>query len=232
MGQLVLNAKKSGTLVYVSNEWLRGIQQIGLQNRLETIFRTSLRWYVESLLWNGSGAGQALGCLNASGTLEIAKETGQATDSIVTENIINMWARLKPGHHSRSMWVASQTAFPQLSTLTLNVGTGGSNVSILNPETQSVSGAPSHGIFGRPLYFSEHLPAVGSAGDICLLDPMMYVLGDRQSITVDVSPHFKFSQDKTTFRIQARFDAMPVLSTTFTPANGDTCAWAVKVADR
>lgn len=233
LGGLKLEAKKSGAMIYISNEWLRAVPMT-MSNRIEEIFRSSLRHYIEGLLWNGNGSGQALGALVAPGSLEVAKQATQAVGSatIVTENIVNMWARLKPGSHSRSIWVCNQTALPQLSTLTMNVGTGGSNVGILNPETRSVSGAPSMGIFGRPLYMSEHLPVVGTAGDICLLDPMMYLFGDRLSIIVDTSAHYRFLQDQTAFRPQARFDAQPVLRSVITPENGDTCAWLVKIADR
>ena len=106
----------------------------------------------------------------------------------------------------------------------------GSVVSLLQPS--GIANGPATSILGRPLYLSEHLPALGDAGDICLLDPMLYVLGDRKQIIVDASPHIRFQYDETAFRVQARFDAQPALSTVLTPANGDTCAWLVKIAAR
>jgi HK97 family phage major capsid protein len=227
--KLQLHAYKSGALFSASNEWLSDADP-AMRARLETIFQSSLRWYCESKLWNGTGSGQALGALVGGGALSITKETGQTADTIMTENIVKMWARLRPGSHSRAIWAANPTIFPQLATLSISIGTGGSVVSLLQPS--GIAGAPATSILGRPLYLSEHLPALGDAGDICLLDPLLYVLGDRKQITMDASPHIRFQYDETAFRVQARFDGQPALSSVLTPANGDTCAWLVKIAAR
>lgn len=233
-----LEAKKSAALFYCTNEWLADSSSF-MRQRLNQIFYDSLRWYIESQILTGSGAGTALGALNAPATLEIAKESGQLADSIVTENILNMWARLLPGSHSRAVWMANATCFPKLASLTMPIknvaGTenvGGSVVSLLQVNNNGIAGQPATSILGRPLYFSEHLPALGNAGDIILVDPLSYVLGDRQQVTLDASPHYKFNQAKTTFRAQARFDGQPAMSGTFTPANGDSCGWCVKVEER
>jgi HK97 family phage major capsid protein len=227
--KLGLVAHKSGALFAASNEWLADADP-AMRARLETIFKSSLRWYVESKLWTGTGAGVALGALNGDGALEISKEAGQSADTIMTVNILKQWARLRPGSHSRAIWAANPTCFPELAQLSIAVGTGGSVVSLLQPS--GIAGGPATSILGRPLYLSEHLPALGNAGDICLLDPMLYLLGDRQEIVMDASPHLRFQYDETSFRVQARFDGQPALNTILTPANGDTCGWLVKIEDR
>jgi HK97 family phage major capsid protein len=224
-----LKAHKAGAVFSASNEWLSDADP-AMRQRLEDIFRSSLRWYCESRLWNGTGSGQALGALVGDGALSIAKESGQTNDTIMTENIVKMWARLRPGSHSRAIWAANPTTFPQLATLSISIGTGGSVVSLLQPS--GIAGGPATSILGRPLHLSEHLPALGNAGDICLLDPLLYLLGDRKQIIVDASPHIRFQYDETAFRAQARFDGQPALSSVLTPANGDTCAWLVKIAAR
>lgn len=224
-----LIAHKSGAIFSASNEWLADADP-AMRARLETIFQTSLRWYAEKLLWTGTGAGQPLGALNGPGALSITKETGQTADTIMTENILKQWARLRPGSHSRAIWAANPTTFPQLGTLSVGVGTGGVSVSLLQPS--GIAGGPATSILGRPLYLSEHLPALGNAGDICLLDPLLYVLGDRKQVVVDASPHVRFQYDETAFRAQVRFDGQPALSSVVTPENGDTCAWLVKIAER
>ncbi len=224
-----LVAHKSGAIFSASNEWLSDANP-EMRNRLEDIFRSSLRWYCESKLWGGTGSGEALGALNGDGALSIAKETGQTAATLLTENIVKMWARLRPGSHSRAIWAANPTTFPMLATLSISIGTGGSVVSLLQPS--GIAGGPATSILGRPLYLSEHLPALGNAGDICLLDPLLYVLGDRKQIIVDASPHIRFQYDETAFRAQARFDGQPALSSVLTPANGDTVAWLVKIAAR
>ena len=224
-----LSAKKSGALFAVNNEWLAD-SSTGVRQRLENIWMASLRWYVENMLWAGTGAGECLGALNGGGNVSIPIESGQADNSLVVENIVNMWARLRPGSHNRAIWACNATCFPNLATLSLSVGTGGGSVGIL--QNLSIAGAPATGIFGRPLYMSEHLPSIGNAGDIVLLDPTLYLLGDRQQVTLDVSPHLKFDYDQTVFRASCRVDAQPVYSSPLTPKNGDTCGWLVQIADR
>jgi HK97 family phage major capsid protein len=224
-----LNAHKAGALFLVSNEWLADTSS-GIRQRLENIWRSSLRWFIEDLLWVGTGAGQPLGALVGDGALSIPKETGQAKDCIITENVVKMWSRLRPGSHARAIWACNASCFPNLATLSLSVGTGGAPVSLLQPF--SIAGAPSTAILGRPLYISEHLPAIGDAGDLVLCDPTLYLLGDRQQIILDVSPHVRFESDQTVFRASARLDAQPIYSEVLTPKNGPTAGWLVKIAER
>ncbi len=226
---LHLEAKKTGGLFLVSNEWLAD-SSTGVKQRLERIWQGSLRWHIESVLWNGSGAGQPLGALNGPGALEIPKEIGQSADTLVTENVTKMWSRLRPGSHRRAIWVANESCLPQLQTLSLAVGTGGAPVGLL--QNTSVAGAPPQTIYGRPLYLSEHLPAVGDAGDLVVLDPLLYLLGDRQQIVLDASPHVRFESDQTVFRASARLDGQPIYDSVLTPANGPSCGWLVKIATR
>jgi hypothetical protein len=69
-------------------------------------------------------------------------------------------------------------------------------------------------------------------GRFLLQSRLAQTLGDRKQITVDASPHHRFQYDETSFRVQARFDGQSALSSVLTPANGDTCAWLVKIAAR
>jgi HK97 family phage major capsid protein len=226
---MTLNAYKSGALFLVSNEWLSDSSS-GIKQRLENIWRASLRWYVEDLMWSGTGAGMALGALVGGGALSVPKEIGQKADTLMTENVVKMWSRLRPGSHARAIWGCNASCFPDLATLSLSVGTGGAPVSLLQPF--NIAGAPSTAILGRPLYISEHLPAIGDSGDFCLLDPSLYLLGDRQQVLMDVSPHLKFDSDQTVFRISVRLDAQPIYNEVLTPKNGPTAGWLVKIVDR
>jgi HK97 family phage major capsid protein len=227
-----LNARKAGALFLVSNEWLADASS-GIRQRLENIWRASLRWFIEDLLWAGTGAGQPLGAIVGPGALSIPKETGQRADTILTENVVNMWARLRPGSHSRAIWCANASCFPNLATLSLSVGTGGAPISLLTTnQGAGIAGAPATAMLGRPLYLSEHLPAIGDAGDLVLCDPLLYLLGDRQQIVLDASPHVRFESDQTVFRGSARIDGQPIYSAVLTPKNGPTAGWLVKIAER
>jgi HK97 family phage major capsid protein len=227
-----LTAHKSGALFLVSNEWLADSSN-AIRQRLENIWRASLRWYVEDLLWVGTGAGQCLGALTGGGALSVPAEVGQKKTTILAENVVNQWARLRPGSHSRAIWVCNASCFSQLAALSIAVGTGGVPVSLLSTnQGAGIAGAPATSMLGRPLYISEHLPTLGNAGDLVLLDPTLYLLGDRQQIVLDASPHVRFESDQTVFRASARLDGQPIYSDVLTPKNGPTAGWLVKIAAR
>ena len=70
-------------------------------------------------------------------------------------------------------------------------------------------------------------------GDISLVDFGFYVIGDRQRVEVDSSPHVKFTSDKTTFRAIARNDGQPWVKSPLTPQNnGPTMSPFVTLATR
>src|SRR5258705_11914365 len=84
----------------------------------------------------------------------------------------------------------------------------------------SIIGEPPLTIYGRPVYFTEKCPALGTTGDINFIDPSFYLIGDRQAITVSASPHFAFSTDKIAYKIIERVDGRPWLQSALTPKNG------------
>ena len=77
-------------------------------------------------------------------------------------------------------------------------------------------------ILGRPLFITEKLPAVasGALGDIILVDPSKYLVGDRMAIQVEASPYPNFTTNQMTWRIIARWDGQPLLNKPITLAGG------------
>ena len=172
-------------------------------------------WPIQNHGDGGVGAGQPLGVLNADALIGVAKETGQAATTIVWENIVKMYSRMLPSSLSRAVWVAHNDTFPQLATMSLNVGTGGSAVWLNN----GVAGPPAT-ILGRPVIFSEKCQTLGAAGDIYLVDFGYYLIGDRQSLEVASSQHVRFNTDETDWRVLERVDGRPWVDSALTPRNG------------
>lgn len=168
---------------------------------------------------NGSGAGQPLGALNAqnTGMIEVAKETNQAADTVVWDNIIKMFSRMIPSSLPNAVWVAAIDTFPQLAQLALAVGTGGSAVWLNN----GVEGPPAS-ILGRPLIFTEKVPKLGDKSDISFVDFTQYLVGDMQQMRVQSSEHNKFDEDIIVYRVIERADGQPTVKSPITPANGST----------
>ena len=179
---------------------------------------------------NGSGVGEPLGVLHAdnAAAISVAKETGQAAATIVWENLVNMYARMLPTSLGRAVWVANIDTFPELATMSLSVGTGGSAIWLNNG-----AAGPPMTILGRPVIFTEKAITLGTVGDINLIDFSFYLIGDRQVMSAKSSEHFKFQNDQTAFRIIERVDGRPWLAAAITPQQGsNTLSPYVKIATR
>ncbi|MBH1939134.1 phage major capsid protein [Streptomyces sp. AV19] len=229
-GRVVLDAKKLTAYTTVPNELLS--DSVGsFQAFIDQIFPEALAYYEDIAFLKGSGVGEPLGVLDANNAamISVAKETGQAADTIVWENIVKMFARMLPSSLDRAVWICSIDTFPELATMALSVGTGGSAIWLNN----GVAGPPMT-ILGRPVIFTEKAPGLlGDLGDISFVDFGFYLIGDRQVMSAMSSPHFKFSQDQTAYRIIERVDGRPWLQSAITPQNnGPTLSPFVQLAAR
>lgn len=227
--RIVLDAKKLTAYTEVPNELLSDSIS-SFQAFIDQIFPEALGFYEDMAFLKGSGVGEPLGVLNTgnNATIAVAKESGQANDTIVWENIVKMFARMLPASLGRAVWIASIDTFPELATMALSVGTGGSAIWLNN----GVVGPPMT-ILGRPVIFTEKVPALGTVGDINFVDLGFYLIGDRQVMSAQSSEHYKFGNDVTAYRIIERVDGRPWLNSAITPRNsGPTLSPFVKLETR
>ncbi len=228
-GRVVLAAKKLTAYTEVPDELLA--DSVGsLDSFIREIFPEALAWYEDDAFINGSGVGMPLGIIDAQNTaaITVAKRSGQAADTIVWENIIDMYSRMLPGSLNRAVWLTSPGTFVQLATMALEVGTGGSAIWLTN----GVSGPPMT-ILGRPVIITEKVPTLGNRADIAFVDFGHYLVGDRQAMSASSSEHYKFGEGKTAYRIISRVDGRPWLQSAITPKNnGDTLSPFVFLDER
>jgi HK97 family phage major capsid protein len=226
-GRVVLDAKKLTAYTEVPNELIS--DSVGsFQAFLDQIFPEALGFYEDDAFITGTGAGEPLGFLNAAAAVEVTKESGQLADTIVWENLVKAYSRMLPSSLGRAVWIASINTFPELATMSLSVGTGGSAIWLNNGAV-----GPPMTILGRPVIFTEKVPPLGDAGDINFVDLGFYLIGDRQVMSAMSSPHFKFQNDQTAYRIIERVDGRPWVQSAITPRNnGSTLSPFVKIAAR
>lgn len=217
-GRVVLEAKKLTAYTQVPQE-LVADSIISFQPFISQIFPEALGFYEDVAFLKGTGVGEPTGALNAAknlATIVIDKEGSQGAGTVVWENIIGMFARMLPSSMGRAVWVASIDTLPQLATMALAVGTGGSAVWMPNGV-----GGPPLTLLGRPIVFTEKTPgSVGTQGDISLVDFGFYLVGDRQVMSSSVSEHYRFGNDELAFKITERVDGRPWLQNAITPQNG------------
>lgn len=168
-----------------------------------------------------TGAGKPQGFINSPASVIVDKEAGQPAGTILWENVVKMYSRMLPTSIKNSVWICAIDTFPELATMALSVGTGGGPVWIGNfAGGNGGADTPPMTILGRPVLFTEKVPALGTTGDINLVDLSYYLIGDRQAVSVDSSEHFLFQNNQVAYRLIERVDGRPWLQTPLTPHNG------------
>lgn len=213
--ELSLDAKKVTALVYSTDELLEDATALSAFIRM--VVPEELAFKLDDAIINGDGGGKPLGVVGANGTVDQAKETGQAAATILYENLINMYSRLLPRAISGAVWFANSDILPELMNLQLAVGTGGSAVWL--PAGGAV-GAPNDTLFGKPLIYIEHAQTLGTTGDLILGDFSQYLLARKGGTRAAQSIHVQFLTAQTVFRFIQRVDGQPWLQTALTPFTG------------
>ncbi len=210
-GSVRLIARKLTGYTYASNELLAD-SAVGLEALLLRMFSQALAWYEDSAFINGDGVGKPLGYLKSGALLAVNRS---ATSTIAIADLASIMGRFLPQSLPRAVWIANPNTLSQLIKL------GSTYLTWFGP-TGSIAGAPPSTLLGKPIYFTEHASAVGTAGDITLVDPSYYLIGDRQTITVAASEHTRFTTDETAWRFVERVDGQPWIDSAFTPAHGSS----------
>jgi len=210
--QIELNLNKLMALYYATDELIQDSSAMGAV--LTEAFSDELKFKLDDAIYRGDGAGKPLGVLNCGALVTQAKETGQAADTVIYENIVNMWSRLIASSRANAAWFINQEIEPQLYGMVLSSGT--SAVPVYMP-ANGISGAQYATLFGKPVVPIEHASALGDVGDIMLGDMHKYLLADKGGIQSASSMHVKFAYDEMTFRVTYRVDGQPVMSKPITP---------------
>jgi HK97 family phage major capsid protein len=214
--QIELKLKKVVGLVYATDELLADAN--ALENWILRNLPEELVFVVEDSIINGSGTGMPKGLLAGAGPrVSVAKEAGQAAATIVSQNVIKMWARMYSPNRRNAVWLIDQSCEPQLMQMSIGVGTGGDLV-YMPPGGLS---SPMYGtIFGRPVLPVEYCQAVGTQGDIILTDLGAYQMIEKGGIQSASSIHVNFTSDESCFRFVYRCDGQPKDAAALTPKSG------------
>lgn len=213
--QMELNLNKLMGLCYATDELLT--DSTALESVISQAFEEEFGFKVDDAIINGTGAGQPLGILNSGALVLVAKETGQAADTVLFENIVKMWSQLWARSRQNAAFFINQDIEPSLFGMTLNVGTGG--VPVYLP-AGGLSQSPYGSLFGRPVIPIEQAATLGDVGDIMLADLSQYLLIDKGGIDAASSIHVRFLYDESVFRFIYRVAGQPIWNKSLTPYKG------------
>ena len=154
----------------------------------------------------GNGVGRALG-FRASGAGDKVQVTRDTANNVKAEDIASMMARAIIG--PRSFWIVNQAVWAKLPLMSI------ANQPVFqNDFTVSSRGA----LMGMPVFTSEDCEALGTSGDIILVNPDAYFAVEKSGgDNFAESSHVYFDRDAMAFRWTSRFGGIPRYNAPYTP---------------
>jgi HK97 family phage major capsid protein len=203
----------------VSSNVLLADAAFGLEKFLFTLFGQAIAWFEEYAFLQGNGVGKPIGMLNAPATIPTGGTSGHrdTPNQVSYNDVATMFSKLLPMSWNRAIWLFSPTVVPQLLQLK-----DGANRAIFISIDQGAVKAPTWKLLGLPAIVTEKLPALGTKGDLMLVDPALYVIGDRMQIEVAASEHVNFLRNQMTWRVVERIDGQPWLEKAITLQDGSS----------
>jgi HK97 family phage major capsid protein len=180
---------------------------------INSLLRKAVLAAEDQAFYNGSGSGQPLGVLGHASTINV---TRVASNQVSYTDIVNMYARIVFG--GSYIFLANQTVLPQLMTM----ADSGGNL-IWRPNKDAIGGNPGT-LLGVPVVINQRSAALGSDGDIGLLDLSYYYIKDGSGIIVASSEHVEFKKNKTLVKITWNVDGKPSITTPLTLEDGSSTA--------
>ncbi|MFZ5719209.1 MAG: phage major capsid protein [Pseudomonadota bacterium] len=186
-----------------------------LQDRLTRQAAKAISWKASDAIMWGDGNGKPLGFMNSGAVVTVAKESGQAADSLAVKNILKMNSRVLRAGGRRPIFLANSDVDPELGTLTIG------DAPAFLPNNQPLTSPYEGTLRGKPLLYTEHCKALGDLGDIALCDFSGYYMATKQGGGVDfaASIHLFFDYNIQAFRWIFRMGGQPYLSAPVDRAN-------------
>jgi len=208
-GRIEIKLEKLMGTCYATDENLEDAAQLSAV--IQQGFTEEMGFKLSDEIIRGTGAGQCLGILESGALVTIAKETGQAADTILTENILKMW---KCRRGRELVWLYNQELEDQLELMVVPIGMAGEMSRLFRPPEGN---NPYGTIKGRSAIPVEVASGAGDVGDIILADLSQYLLCEKGGVRMAESIHVQFLTDQSVFRFTYRVNGQPMLKSKITP---------------
>lgn len=212
--EMKLDLEKMMGFAYVTDEMLEDA------SFLSGFFGSAFSLAADRLLidgvLNGDGVGKPVGILKSNAIIEVAKESGQAAGTFVGANAIKMQARSMPRNRDKLVWLMHPDLEEQLPYLALQSGEAAKF--LWNPEG-GLGGFDAQRVLNKPVLYEDSCAAVGSVGDVLLIDPTQYILLTKGTARQDWSVHVEFLTAQNCFRMIFRCNGAPKVNTPLTIKN-------------
>jgi HK97 family phage major capsid protein len=197
LGQVSLAANKLVAVSYVPNELIQDAF-LGVGGFIADEFTSAFAERIDHEAWTGDASDAAdvfEGWGRAATTnRESSGVSGDsANGSIQTDHILNVIGKLSDTALVGAVWIMPPTVWARVRSL------ADSNSNLL----VNIDKDYRYNLFGFPVYLSSQMTTKASvaAGDELMLfgNPRNYIIGTRQDISVQASPHIAFTADQTVY---------------------------------
>ncbi len=231
--QIDLKLAKLFAVYYATDEVIADATALGqIAGRA---FAEEIAFKVDDAVYRGDGAGKPLGILNSGCLISVAKESGQTAATFTYGNAVAMRGRMSPRSRARAIWVMNQEVESVLPNMNFNIWNspksdivGGSSVYI---PANSAAEAPFGRLLGMQIIVIEHASALGTAGDVALVDMSQYLLATKGGVQQAESMHVQFLTGEMTYRFTYRCDGQPARKAALTPYKGSSTIGPFVICD-
>lgn len=220
---------KVGALCVLSDEMMEDAK--AMESYIKQFAGEAISHKINEAIIKGDGVEKPKGFMNSPFTVTVLKESGQAADTVVARNVINMYARMIPQARAGAFWICNAAVEPQLLTMKDD----NDNFIYLAPGSQ-LNQSPYGLLMGRPVIpMLSVLPALGDSGDIMFINLSYYFVVTKTGggVKSASSIHMYFDRELTAFRFTMRIDGSVPFQAPVTTEFGDYKMSAfVKLEDR
>ena len=198
LDNISLEPQRLSGYITIGNSLLRNAT--AMSAFIENLFRDAKAGYEDDKFIQGTGGPLPLGFLYAPAKVNVVRTTAS---TIVFTDIANMAAKM---YGENPIWIASRSALPKLIAMADTVG---NSIYIVADVTKALPAT----LLGYPIHFTFRQPALGSEGDLMLVDPRYYIIKDGSGPFVQASEHVNFTADQTIIKMTWYMDAQPWVKT-------------------
>jgi HK97 family phage major capsid protein len=212
--EMDLKLRKVGAFVYATDEQLA--DAVALEAWINKYLPLELAFRTEDAVINGDGSNKPQGVLNSGALISVTRGT---TGHITADDFRGLYARMWAPLRSNAVFLIDQSCETDLDLLTIPIGTAG----VLDPSFKAAGTVPGQKYptyKGVPIITVEYCAALGTSGDLVMVNLDEYVLIDKGGVDQAVSLHVAFLTDEAVFRFMYRVDGQLTWNAALTPKSG------------
>jgi len=194
--------------------WITETAQPAMSPNLFRYFGEALANTLDNKIINGTGSGQPLGLLSASAAANKGSVTRTTANRVKIEDIagmINIISDL-----NQSVWYACNSVKGQLLQLVI-----GSSLAGYVPQGAIPGSVPFDTLLGRPVIYGDFGAALGTTGDLILINTSKYIMPVLGTTEYAESLEFSFDTGERYLRIIGGAGGAPRYTVPFTAANAE-----------